>query len=129
MPPTTLAHGQAIDLSIQFVLFWMPFLVLLAWWSNKPLTLLFGMSLLRILLIDGLTYIPDLFQVAILIGACFLVNYVTADSKTNWAEGIAMVSFYIMIVSIDSPWVPLLYCMVTTFCRSFAHGSIVVNRK
>lgn len=80
VPPATLARGEAIDLSIQFVLFWMPFLVLLAWWSGKPLTLLF-----------------DLFQVAILVGACFLVNYVTADSKTNWAEGIAMVLFYIMI--------------------------------
>lgn len=41
-PPATLAKGRAIDLSIQFTLFWMPFLVLLSWWSNKPLTLLFG---------------------------------------------------------------------------------------
>jgi hypothetical protein len=35
----------------------------------------------------------------VLIGACFIVNYVTADSKTNWAEGATMVSFYVMIVS------------------------------
>jgi len=42
-PPITLAQGEAIDLSIQFVLFWMPFLVLLAWWTGKPLSLLFGM--------------------------------------------------------------------------------------
>jgi Ca2+:H+ antiporter len=41
-PPTTLAKAEAIDLSIQFTLFWMPFLVLLAWWTGKPLTLLFG---------------------------------------------------------------------------------------
>lgn len=27
----------------------------------------------------------DLYEVALLIGACFLVNYVTADSRTNWA--------------------------------------------
>lgn len=27
------------------------------------------------------------------------MNYVTADAKTNWAEGFAMVSFYAMIVS------------------------------
>ncbi|PPQ92382.1 hypothetical protein CVT25_008732 [Psilocybe cyanescens] len=79
-PPTTLAKGEAIDLSIQFTLFWMPLLVLLGWWTNKPLTLLF-----------------ETFEVAVLLGSCFLVNYVTADSKTNWAEGIAMVSFYIMI--------------------------------
>jgi len=44
--------------------------------------------------------IIDLFEVVILLGSCFLVNYVTADAKTNWAEGVAMVVFYIMIVSL-----------------------------
>jgi Ca2+/H+ antiporter len=28
-----------------------------------------------------------MFEVAVLLGACFLVNYVTADKKTNWIEG------------------------------------------
>lgn len=79
-PPETLATSRAIDLSIQFMLFWMPFLVLIGWWTNKPMTLLF-----------------DLFEVAVLLGSCFLVNYVTADSKTNWLEGYAMVTFYMMI--------------------------------
>ncbi|TEB32671.1 hypothetical protein FA13DRAFT_1627901 [Coprinellus micaceus] len=79
-PPQTLAKGRAIDLSIQFTLFWMPFFVLLGWWTGRPMTLLF-----------------DFFEVAVLIGACFIVNYVTADSKTNWAEGATMVSFYVMI--------------------------------
>lgn len=41
-PPKTLAEDRAIDLSIQFTLFWMPFLVLLAWWTGRPLMLLFG---------------------------------------------------------------------------------------
>lgn len=41
-PPTTVAEARAIDLSIQFMLFWMPFLVLLGWWSQKPMSLLFG---------------------------------------------------------------------------------------
>ncbi|KAF9452155.1 hypothetical protein P691DRAFT_661586 [Macrolepiota fuliginosa MF-IS2] len=80
LPPMPLARARAIDLSIQFSLFWMPVLVLLAWWMHKPLSLLF-----------------DLFEVAALVGACFLVNYVTADAKTNWAEGCAMVGFYTMI--------------------------------
>ena len=48
------------------------------------------------LLIGG----PDLFEVAVLIGSCFLVNYVTADAKTNWVEGIIMMSLYLMIVSV-----------------------------
>ena len=46
----------------------------------------------------------DLYEVALALGACFLVNYVTADAKTNWAEGFTMVSFYVMIVSLFSPF-------------------------
>jgi Ca2+:H+ antiporter len=47
-PPATLAKARAIDLSIQFTLFWMPFLVLLGWWTNRPLTLLFGGCLFQL---------------------------------------------------------------------------------
>ncbi|KAF9224306.1 hypothetical protein BS17DRAFT_779615 [Gyrodon lividus] len=79
-PPTTLAKAEAIDLSIQFLLLWMPFLMLLGWWMDKPFNLLF-----------------DFFEVAMLLGACFLVNYVTADAKTNWAEGFVLLAFYAMI--------------------------------
>ncbi|KAK0201669.1 hypothetical protein DFS33DRAFT_1263842 [Desarmillaria ectypa] len=84
VPPTTVAKARAIDLSIQFILFWMPFVVLLAWWTGRPFSLLF-----------------DTFEVALTIAACFLVNYVTADAKTNWAEGFAMVSFYAMIALVS----------------------------
>lgn len=69
MVPEQLAKARAIDLSIQFTLFWMPFLVLLGWWIDRPMHLLF-----------------DYFELAIVLGSCFLVNYVTADSKTNWVE-------------------------------------------
>ena len=41
----------------------------------------------------------DYFEVALLVGACFLVNYVMQDSKTNMSEGLTMISFYVMIVS------------------------------
>ncbi|KZS95229.1 hypothetical protein SISNIDRAFT_401765, partial [Sistotremastrum niveocremeum HHB9708] len=78
--PDELARGIAIDLSIQFALFWMPFCVVLGWWIGKPLTLPI-----------------DLFEVSVLMATCFLVNYVTADSKTNWAEGLIMIVFYVMI--------------------------------
>ncbi|KAG8923723.1 hypothetical protein FRC01_012432 [Tulasnella sp. 417] len=78
--PEELAKGRAIDMSIQFLTLWLPFLVLLSWWIDKPLSLLF-----------------DLFEVVVLTGSCFLVNYVTADAKTNWAEGFVMVIFYVMI--------------------------------
>ncbi|KAH9972678.1 hypothetical protein BJV74DRAFT_879751 [Russula compacta] len=79
-PPDLLAEARAIDLSIQFLLFWMPFVTLLGWWLDKPMSMLF-----------------DLFEVTLLVGACFLVNYVTADAKTNWAEGFVLLSFYVMI--------------------------------
>ncbi|KAI1783756.1 hypothetical protein LXA43DRAFT_1129593, partial [Ganoderma leucocontextum] len=36
------AHGQPIDLSIQFTLCWMPFLALLGWWKDRPMHLLIG---------------------------------------------------------------------------------------
>ncbi|KAF9468913.1 hypothetical protein BDZ94DRAFT_551610 [Collybia nuda] len=81
-PVNTLAQGRSIDLGIQFLIFWMPLLVIFGWLAHKPISLLF-----------------DVFEVAVLLGACFLVNYVTADAKTNWVEGMMMVVFYIMIVS------------------------------
>jgi len=46
-PINSVASGLAIDLSIQFLLFWMPFLVLIAWWTHRPLTLLFDMFEVR----------------------------------------------------------------------------------
>jgi len=80
-PTCQLAQGRSIDLGIQFLIFWMPLLVLIGWLAHKPMTLLF-----------------DIFEVCILLGACFLVNYVTADAKTNWCEGMMMITFYFMIV-------------------------------
>ncbi|KAI0641763.1 hypothetical protein C8Q79DRAFT_292569 [Trametes meyenii] len=81
-PASLLAHGRPIDMSIQFTLWWMPLLVLFAWWTEKPLHLLF-----------------DYFEVSLLLGSCFLVNYVTADGKTNFAEGVVLVTFYVMIAT------------------------------
>ncbi|QRW13099.1 calcium/proton exchanger [Ceratobasidium sp. AG-Ba] len=77
--PDELAEGRSIDLSIQFLLFWLPLLVIIAWITRKPLT-----SCL-------------IFEVASAIGACLLVNYATQDGKTNWVEGIILVVFYVMI--------------------------------
>lgn len=78
--PHALADAKPIDLSIQFALFWTPFLILIGWWTDKPLPLLF-----------------DVFEVVILIASCFVVNYITADAKTNWAEGFTMICLYFCI--------------------------------
>ncbi|KAF5393657.1 hypothetical protein D9757_000296 [Collybiopsis confluens] len=78
--PHTMASYRHVDDAIQFLMFWAPVLVLLGWALQRPMSLLF-----------------DLFEVTILVGSCFLLNYVTADSKTNWAEGSMLVALYIMI--------------------------------
>ena len=77
-------------------------MVLLGWWIGKPMHLLFGACVRACsgsLVESALTCIPDYFEVALLLGSCFLVNYITADAKTNWVEGLIMISFYVMIVS------------------------------
>jgi Ca2+:H+ antiporter len=48
-PPDILAEARAIDLSIQFLLFWTPLVTLLGWWLNKPMSLLFGKDRLNII--------------------------------------------------------------------------------
>ncbi|KAJ7634972.1 hypothetical protein FB45DRAFT_910386 [Roridomyces roridus] len=81
-PPNTLANARPIDLSIQFIMFWMPFIILLGWWTDRPISLLF-----------------DSFEVALLISSCFIVNYVTADAKTNYAEGFAMLAYWLIALT------------------------------
>ncbi|KAI9059436.1 hypothetical protein FKP32DRAFT_1606122 [Trametes sanguinea] len=80
--PDTTARGTPIDLSIQFTLWWMPVVVLVGWWIGRPIHLLF-----------------DYFEVALLLGTCILLNYVTADGKTNFAEGFTMFIFYAMLAT------------------------------
>ncbi|OJT06762.1 hypothetical protein TRAPUB_2381 [Trametes pubescens] len=75
------------------MLWWMPLLVLFAWWTGKPFHLLFGTcpgAALSCQCGRGLMGSrEDYFEVALLLGSCFLVNYVTADGKTNFAEATA----------------------------------------
>ncbi|KAF8594656.1 hypothetical protein BDV93DRAFT_529186 [Ceratobasidium sp. AG-I] len=79
-PPDDFAKAKNIDLAIQFTLFWIPVLVLASWAVNMPLSLLF-----------------DHFEIVVIVGASFLVNSVTQDGRTNWAEGLIMVGFYTII--------------------------------
>ncbi len=130
-PPDKVVKGRTIDLGVQYALFWMPFLVLLAWWENKPLFLLFGMCsflddvlLLLVRMKDAHLSscgVIDRFEVAIVIGTCALVNTVTGDSETNWAEGLVMVSFYVMIVRC-----PLLFVLLTL--DGFTHFISLIDR-
>ena len=56
------------------------------------------------LMLNCLHNCKDLYEIAVLLATCFLVNYVTADSKTNWAEGYIMITFYMIIVRLHLCW-------------------------
>lgn len=70
----------------------------------------------------------DVFEVAVLLGACLLVNYVTADAKTNWVEGMMMLVFYLMIVgpSVGGVGIPAHF---TLHISVLLHGSTQVNQR
>ncbi|KAI0027473.1 hypothetical protein K488DRAFT_90829 [Vararia minispora EC-137] len=106
--PSALQETKSIDLSIQFLMFWTPVLVIIGWFTRKPMHLLF-----------------DVFEVTILTGACFLVNYVTADARTNYAEGFSMIAFYAVLALVTwyYPGQPQIALM--SVCESVA--SVLVN--
>ncbi|KIM34543.1 hypothetical protein M408DRAFT_325917 [Serendipita vermifera MAFF 305830] len=75
-----LALGVAIGSSIQIFLFVLPFLVCLAWGLNKDLTLNF-----------------DVFETVIVTLAIVVVSYAIADGRTNWLEGLVLMTLYVII--------------------------------
>jgi len=77
-----LAMGVAIGSSLQIFLFVLPFMVVLAWGLDKPLTLDF-----------------DIFETVIVTLAIIVVNYAIADGRTNWLEGFVLMVLYIIIAT------------------------------
>ncbi|GAA5873193.1 hypothetical protein JCM8547_006811 [Rhodosporidiobolus lusitaniae] len=75
-----LSIGVAVGSSIQISLFVIPFMVLLGWIMNKPLSLLF-----------------DPFESITLFLSVLLVNYTVSDGRSNWLEGFLLMSVYIII--------------------------------
>jgi len=69
-----------MDLSIQFALFWLPLVILIGWGLGKPLSLLF-----------------DLYEVVILVGVMYLTNNTSLDAWKTPAEGLLLVAAYVMI--------------------------------
>jgi len=76
----TLSIGVAVGSSIQIALFVIPFIVTLAWILNKPLALLF-----------------DPYESITLFLAVLTVNYVVQDGKSNWLEGMILMSLYVIL--------------------------------
>ena len=66
----------------------------------------------------------DHFEIVVIVGASFLVNSVTQDGRTNWAEGLIMVGFYTIIVSLSPSFFSNLTNRLAPYPRLWQHGSI-----
>lgn len=75
-----LALSVAIGSSLQIALFVTPFLVLLGWWIDVPMTLNFST-----------------FETTTLFIAVFLSNYLILDGESNWLEGCMSLAMYLLI--------------------------------
>lgn len=76
-----LAIGVAVGSSMQVALFIIPLLVIIGW----------GMGM------DAMALSFDPFQVAVLFVAVLLVNYLIADGKSHWLEGMLLICLYCII--------------------------------
>jgi len=74
------ATGLILNTSVQMALLVGPILVLVGWISGKPLTFDF-----------------NALEIAVLACAVIIVNYLVADSQTNWLEGYMLVASYFLI--------------------------------
>ena len=76
--------------------------------------------------------VADYFEIGMLLGACFLVNWVTSDAKTNMSEGLTMITFYVMIVrdSSTGPFFGSFFVVVIVVdrCVHLGDGGVVVPR-
>ncbi|KAK4126109.1 Calcium/proton exchanger [Parathielavia appendiculata] len=84
-----LAIGVAVGSSMQVALFLIPLLVIIGW----------GMGM------DEMALSFDPFQVAVLFVAVLLVNYLIADGKSHWLEGMLLICLY-CIIAVCSWWYP-----------------------
>ena len=75
-----LALGVAVGSSLQVALFVTPFLVLLGWAMDIPMTLNFST-----------------FETATLFIAILLSNYLIMDGESNWLEGVMAIAMYLLI--------------------------------
>lgn len=84
-----LAIGVAVGSSMQVALFLIPLLVVIGW----------GMGL------SDMNLSFDIFQVAVLFVSVLLVNYLIADGKSHWLEGMLLMCLY-FIIAVCSWWYP-----------------------
>lgn len=76
-----LSIGVAIGSSLQIALLVLPLVVVIGWIAGKT----------------GMTLYFDGFQLAMLFVSILLVNYLIADGKSHWLEGLLLMMLYIII--------------------------------
>lgn len=75
-----LAIGVAVGSSMQIALFLTPFLVVLGWIVDQPMSLYFST-----------------FETAVLFVAVFICSYLVQDGESNWLEGVLLIGTYVII--------------------------------
>ncbi|KAG4304949.1 hypothetical protein PORY_001624 [Pneumocystis oryctolagi] len=75
-----LAIGVALGSSMQIALFITPSLIIIGWIIGQPLTLYF-----------------KTFETVIMFISVFIINYLIQDGKSNWLEGIMLITVYCII--------------------------------
>jgi len=90
-----LAIGVAVGSSMQVALFLIPLLVIIGWIMGN----------------DAMHLSFDIFQVAVLFVSVLLVNYLIADGKSHWLEGMLLMCLYAIIATCS-------WCKSTS-CRYF----------
>ncbi|KAL8697356.1 MAG: hypothetical protein Q9201_007158 [Fulgogasparrea decipioides] len=79
-----LAIGVAIGSSMQIALLVTPFLVILGWIIDQPMTLQF-----------------EIFETVVFFLAVLVTNYLISDGKSNYLEGAMLLGMYVIIASIS----------------------------
>jgi len=75
-----LSLGVAIGSSTQICLFLIPFLVIVAWMIDKPLSLYF-----------------QIFETSAVFSAAVLCNFVCAEGRSNWLSGVMLICAYLIV--------------------------------
>jgi len=76
-----LAIGVAVGSSMQIALLVLPLVVVIGWIMGR----------------EDMTLYFDGFQITILFVAVLLVNYLIADGKSHWLEGVMLMTLYLII--------------------------------
>ncbi|KAE8144692.1 sodium/calcium transporter [Aspergillus avenaceus] len=76
-----LAIGVAVGSSMQIALLVLPLIIVIGWCKGN----------------DDMTLYFDAFQVILLFVAVLLVNYLIADGKSHWLEGVLLMMMYLII--------------------------------